>query len=455
MDIARGQRIKLQDLFSSGTRFALELRLDAGGLSVDAACFGLDAAKKLSDESYMTFFNQPSTPCGGVNLVGSGRFEFDLERLPASIASLVVTLAIDGPGTMNGLRPSAAHVEHEGVEVAAHRFDGSAFAAERAIMLVELYRKDGVWRLNAIGQGFNGGLDALIVHFGGTVAEPAPTAPAASPAAAPAAAAPPPAPAPASAALSLEKRVEKEAPHLVSLVKKVGVSLEKAGLSGHKARVALCLDISASMSRLYSSGQMAAFTERILALAARFDDDGQLDVFLFGTDVHEPEPMALANSRGYIEGLMRRYPLEGGTRYGIAMQAIRRHYYPQGGRAGKPISDRLPVYVMFVTDGQTMDEKVSEQQVREASFEPIFWQFMGIGKSNKSGNKKKGFFARLLETDFSFLEKLDTLDGRYIDNANFFSVETPDQQSDEELYELLLSEYKGWLPLARQRGLLV
>lgn len=451
MDIARGQRIKLQDLISSGTRFTLELRLDAGGLSVDAACFGLDAEKKLSDESYMTFFNQPVTPCGGVSLVGTGHFEFDLEKLPPTIASLVVTLAIDGPGTMNGLRPSALHVVHEGVEVAAHRFDGSAFAAERALMLLELYRKDGVWRLNAIGQGFNGGLDALIVHFGGTVAEPEP-----SPPPAPVASPPPPASAPASSAISLEKRVEKEAPHLISLVKKVGISLEKAGLSGHKARVALCLDISASMSRLYSSGQMAAFTDRILALAARFDDDGELDVFLFGTSVQQPEPMDLGNSRGYVDNLMRRYKLEGGTYYGAAMKAIRQHYYPNGGRGGKPISDRMPVYVMFVTDGQTMDEKVSEQQIREASFEPIFWQFMGIGKSNKSGNnKKKGFFARLLESDFSFLEKLDTMEGRYIDNANFFSVDKPDEESDEDLYELLLSEYKAWLPLARQKGLLI
>lgn len=450
MDIARGQRIKLQDLISSGTRFTLELRLDTGGLSVDAACFGLDAAKKLSDESYMTFFNQPVTPCGGVSFVGTGRFEFDLERLPPTIASLVVTLAIDGPGMMNGLRPSSLHVVHEGVEVASHRFDGSAFAAERALMLLELYRKDGVWRLNAIGQGFNGGLDALIVHFGGTVAEPeASPAPTAS-------APPPPAPVPTGSAISLEKRVEKEAPHLISLVKKVGVSLEKAGLSGHRARVALCLDISASMSRLYSSGQMAAFTDRILALAARFDDDGELDVFLFGTSVQQPEPMDLANSRGYVDGLMRRFKLEGGTYYGAAMKAIRQHYYPQGVRNGKPIADKMPVYVMFVTDGQTMDEKLSEEQIREASFEPIFWQFMGIGKSNKSGNsKKKGFFARLLETDFSFLEKLDTLEGRHIDNANFFSVEKPDQESDEDLYELLLLEYKVWLPLARQRGLLV
>ena len=47
-------------------------------------------------------------------------------------------------------------------------------------MLFELYRKDGGWRCMAVGQGFNGGLDALVAHFGGEVAQPA-----AEPAAAP------------------------------------------------------------------------------------------------------------------------------------------------------------------------------------------------------------------------------------------------------------------------------
>lgn len=38
-------------------------------------------------------------------------------------------------------------------------------------MLMEFYRKDGSWRVSASGQGFNGGLDALVHFFGGTIAE--------------------------------------------------------------------------------------------------------------------------------------------------------------------------------------------------------------------------------------------------------------------------------------------
>jgi tellurite resistance protein TerA len=44
-----------------------------GALVVDISCFGLDAAQKLSDERYMTFFNQPKTPCGGVAIAAINR----------------------------------------------------------------------------------------------------------------------------------------------------------------------------------------------------------------------------------------------------------------------------------------------------------------------------------------------------------------------------------------------
>lgn len=454
MEINRGQRLKLADLGLGGGPFRIDIELSRSGLTIDVACFGLDAARKLSDERYMTFFNQPATPCGAVRLTGSS-FEVDLARLPASIDALVLTLAIDGAGAMRALGQGMLKLQAGGTAMASARINGADFADERALMLLELYRKDGAWRTSYTGQGFNQGLDALIRHFGGSVAEAAPAPVATPPAAPPPVPAASPPPAPSSAGISLEKRVEREAPHLVSLVKKVGVSLDKHGLGQHRARVALCLDISASMGGLYRSGQVKTFCDRILALAARFDDDGQLDVFLFGSGVHQPEPMALAGSTGYVDQLQRRYPLEGGTNYGRAMQAIRRFYFPRSSAAQQqPHSDSLPVYVMFLTDGQTSDEALAERQVRESSYEPLFWQFMGIGKSNKAPAQKKGFFARLFETDFAFLEKLDTMPGRYLDNANFFSVGKPDEYPDEELYDLLLGEYKTWLPQARQRGLL-
>ena len=440
--LAKGQRLSLRDTTPTG---ALRVGLAAQGLPLDFACFGLNSADKLFSDDYMTFFNQPRTPCGAVqagSVAGNADgFAFQLDTLPTGVERVVIAASVGGVGVMSQI--STGHLklmESQGErEFARFDFTGAAFSAEQALMLGEFYRKDGGWRFMAVGQGFNGGLDALVRHFGGAVDDtPAPQT------------TPPPA---LPAKISLEKRVEREAPRLVNLVKQAGVSLEKVGLSHHRAKVCLCLDISGSMSTLYRKGLVQSFAERILALACKFDDDGEIDVFLFGQQVHQPTPMGLSNWDGYINQVIARHPLEGDTRYGRAMEAIRQFYFPDanGGDRTSPHKAAQPVYVMFVTDGSTSDKAVTEKQLRWSSMEPIFWQFMGIGKVRKSKSKLLFAFAA---SDFPFLESMDELSGRLIDNANYFSVGSPDEHTDTALYDLLMTEYPGWLKLAAQHGLL-
>ncbi|MCA1855553.1 VWA domain-containing protein [Massilia oculi] len=445
--LSRGARLPLAGDVSQGP---LQVKLAGQGLALDFACFAVDASGKLVDDRYMTFFNQPGTPCGGVVLASQGSavdgFVFRLAMLPPTVERVVITASIDGDGTMSQL--ATGHVGLHGVEgeFARFAFTGQDFAHEQAVMLGEFYRRDGGWRFMAVAQGFNGGLPALVRHFGADVAQesvPAVPAPQGQAQAA----------APASR-ISLEKRIEATAPQLVSLVKSAGVSLAKAGLQGHRARVCLVLDISGSMSSLYRKGLVQRFAERILALGCRFDDDGDIDVFLFGRNVHHTEPMGLSNWTGYVAKVIERHPLEGDTRYGAAMSAVRRHYFPDtdGGERKTAHAAALPVYVMFVTDGSTSDQAVTERQLRWSSCEPIFWQFMGIGKGRKSRSKRLSDFA---DSDFPFLEKLDDLDGRLVDNADFFSVASPDEHADSALYELLMTEYPAWVAQARQHGLLL
>lgn len=439
--LAKGQRLKIRDVIPAG---AFRVGLAANGLPVDFACFGLDAAGKLSDERYMTFFNQPRSPCGGVEVCtvqnDPSGFAFKLDSLPASIDRVVVAVSVSGAGSMSKVSSGYLRIVNGDAEVARFAFTGSDFSAEQALMLGEFYRKDGEWRFMAVGQGFDGGLDALVRHFGGAVDESPGPAPAATPAA-------------AAGKVSLEKRVEREAPQLVNLVKQAGVSLQKVGLSNHRAKVCLCLDISGSMGALYRKGLVQSFAERVLALGCKFDDDGDIDVFLFGEYVHHPASMGLANCTDYVKQVIARHPLEGDTRYGRAMEAIRKFYFPDadGGERTRPLKAAVPVYVMFVTDGSTSDKTVTERQIRWSSMEPIFWQFMGIGKGRKSKSKRLAVFS---DSDFPFLESLDELPGRLIDNANYFSVSSPDEHSDAALYDLLMTEYPGWLKLAAQHGLL-
>lgn len=432
MDMIRGQKLKIADVTSGALQFVVNLQL-VSPLTIDVSCFGVDSQGKLSDERYMTFFNQPQSPCGGVKFVNNpnnqSSFQIDLTKIPASIDQLVFTAAIDGTGTMAQLQASSLTINQG--SSCRFAFSGQDFAAERALMVAEIYRKEGVWRIAAVGQGFNGGLDALVKHFGGEVAEATPTA----------TVAPTPTKANLTKRVQLEKRIEQEAPQLVSLIKKAQVNLEKKGLGEHRAKVCLCLDISASMSGLYSSGKIQAFVERIVALACRFDDDGEVDVFLFGQHSQRAPVITLRNYQQYIGHLIEHFPLEGGTDYAPAMKLIRQHYLQDDSDRKSPINSPSgqPVYVMFVTDGATSNRKAAENQILYASYQPIFWQFMGIGRDGS----------------FEFLEKLDDLKGRYVDNADFFSVKTPQDYDDDQLFARLMNEYPKWLEQAKQKQLVV
>ena len=167
---SRGQKGKLADL-GCHSPVTIQLDLNAAGMSVDVSCFGLDSADKLSDERYMVFYNQLASPGDAVRLeLAERRFTVRLDALPESLVKLVFVAAIDGNGTMRALGASKVMLG----DAVQFPLSGTDFQAEKAVILCEVYRKDGVWRFGAVGQGFNGGLSALLKHFGGTEAASAP-----------------------------------------------------------------------------------------------------------------------------------------------------------------------------------------------------------------------------------------------------------------------------------------
>ena len=172
----RGQKGKLAELGLNGP-FSVTLDLAAGAMDVDASCFGLDANGQLSDERFMVFFNQKCAPDNAVVLdldSSQAVFQIDLARLPASIDKLVFTAATD-QGSMRTLGLSTLVLGQPAA--ATFGFSGTDFQEEKAVIGGELYRRDGSWRFGAVGQGFAGGLSALLKHFGGAEAEPAQAAP--------------------------------------------------------------------------------------------------------------------------------------------------------------------------------------------------------------------------------------------------------------------------------------
>ncbi|MFF4985268.1 TerD family protein [Streptomyces sp. NPDC001046] len=212
-EFQRGHKARISDL-TAGTDLYVGVQISGPGLSFDISCFGLDADERLSDDRYFVFFNQPKSPEESIQLLGAQAgdtesFRVTLDRIPPQIQKLSFTATIDGAGQMSQIAAGYIRIVAGGEEVARYSFNGSEFSTERAVMLGDFYLKD-VWRFAAVGQGFDGGLEALLKNFGGEVAEeetpaPAPQQPQSGAApgfappafAAPAGPAAPPAPTPA------------------------------------------------------------------------------------------------------------------------------------------------------------------------------------------------------------------------------------------------------------------
>ena len=169
MIFSRGMRDRL-DKYLDTTR-QISVRMETAGPAIyDYCCFGVDKNKKLSDERYMIFYNQTTSPDSEISIFPSGcnaDFVIDLSRLPQFIDRLIFTVSIDGSGMMREMSEHRFIISQDNYEIITSELTGSDFHFEKAIISAELYRKDG-WRFCATAAGFNGGLSALLTSYGGT-----------------------------------------------------------------------------------------------------------------------------------------------------------------------------------------------------------------------------------------------------------------------------------------------
>lgn len=155
----------------------------------------------------------------------------------------------------------------------------------------------------------------------------------------------------------------------------------------------------------------------------------QIDLLLFGTNAYPLPAVTLDEIEGYVERvILARYKIREATNYAPPLRMLLKKY-----RAPQP----APAFVIFITDGGNADRSATTEVIRELSGEPVFVQFVGIGKE-----------------DFPFLHKLDELSGRLIDNAGFMHVNDLDAIKDAELYDRLLNEFPRWLEKAREKAIL-
>ncbi|MFC8362924.1 TerD family protein [Streptomyces griseorubiginosus] len=140
------------------------------GCDVDVVAFAVDAQEQVPGDEDFVFYGAPEHPDGTVRLTTDGPTEqavtADLERLPLEIHRIVVAAAIDGAATFSDV--GAVEITATcGIGAAPTvRATLDAATTERTMILAEIYRRAGSWRLRAVGQGYDHGLADLARGYG-------------------------------------------------------------------------------------------------------------------------------------------------------------------------------------------------------------------------------------------------------------------------------------------------
>ncbi len=160
---------------------AARMEVAFSGAEGDVTAYLLGANGKVRSDTDMVFYNQPTGAGGAVRFEPGppARFDLDLSAMPGDVAKVVVCLTLDGGRTFAALSACRLGLLSKAGEERLSFAPTTAGASEAAMMLAELYRHGGGWKLRAVGQGFNGGLAPLARSFGIDVADEPATAPAA------------------------------------------------------------------------------------------------------------------------------------------------------------------------------------------------------------------------------------------------------------------------------------
>ncbi|MEH2123585.1 TerD family protein [Nostoc sp.] len=446
IELSKGGRFNLSKESPNLRKVAIGLgwQVNQAGQSydIDASVFMLGADGKIPNDKYFVFYNNLHSLDGslkhsGDNRTGEGNGDdetiyVDLAKVNPAIQEIVFVVTIHEGQEKN---QNFSQIKNAFIKIYNHESKNSlarynlreAFSQETALEFGRLYKKENEWRFQAVGEGYSSGLQSFVDKYIAKTKQE-------------------------------EKKVESkvEIPVVTSYIDitkkaeinllkaKVDIVLKKKGINKNVGRVALVLDISGSMNHQYNSGAVQAFLERIVPVASRLDDNQTLDVWFFGSKHKRTKSVTEINLDGYINkecGEVKRallvfkmpslmIELGGGNNEASVIKDVIKKYTQE-----QP--SKLPTLIVFLSDGGVTDEQGIQKSVIDAAKYPIFWQFVGLAGSN-----------------YGILERLDTMGGRIVDNADFFHVDDLGKITDEQLYERLLNEFPSWMKQATARGIL-
>lgn len=186
ISLSKGERINLSKeapgLNNTGIGLGWDVNAtDTGSaFDLDASVFMLGVSGKIPSKKYLVFYNNLESPDGSVKSMGDSKtgegtgddetIQIDLSLVDASVQEIVFVVTIheadDRKQNFGQVRNSFIRIydNSTGTQVAKYEL-GEDFSTETAIEFGKLYRKDGDWRFQAVGQGYKAGLQKFVDQY--------------------------------------------------------------------------------------------------------------------------------------------------------------------------------------------------------------------------------------------------------------------------------------------------
>ncbi len=188
ISLQKGQRVSLEKVSPGLEAVFVGLgwdvnQTDSGSdFDLDTSVFLLGSDEKLISDNHLVFYNNLKSPDPdnsvehmGDNLTGAGEGDdevviINLKKVPEDVQKItfVVTIYDGEKRGQNFGQVSNAFVRLVDVKTKEEvlRYDlTEEYSIETAMIMGELYRKDGEWRMSAAGQGYEGGLQAILNRY--------------------------------------------------------------------------------------------------------------------------------------------------------------------------------------------------------------------------------------------------------------------------------------------------
>lgn len=188
VNLSKGQRISLEKVAPGLSEVFVGLGWDTnitdtgGDFDIDASVFLIDKSEKLVSDNHFIFYNNLTSPDPdksvehlGDNRTGAGEgddevIKVNLKQVPAEVDKIVMTVTIheaeERQQNFGQVQNAFVRVVDPKNKAEVVRYDLTEdFSIETALIMAELYRKDGEWRINAVGAGYQGGLQALLDRY--------------------------------------------------------------------------------------------------------------------------------------------------------------------------------------------------------------------------------------------------------------------------------------------------